>query len=176
MKALDGILGIACISLFANSPVGSNKVGDYTLNGNVLEYRAIYSARLSHPLLVQMVYELGRKALMFGLNDYSSYWNATDKEVAEVIQKGDVVKARQILDRNKDIFKRILAATDLTDPDFKKRTAEHAFNAFMNGCESIIAKPNDIVGNWKIDGKWTAHALGTEWKTAVKELVKGNKV
>ncbi len=183
VKALDAILGVACVSLFRNfdNPIRREFYGlpgEYRLPKWGIEYRTLSSAWLLHPILAHMVFELGRKALMFGINGYRQHWIATDKETTEAIQNCDVVKACAIMERNKDIFKRILSTTALVDPDHKKKTAEIAFNAFMNGCETIIAKPNDVAGNWHLDSKWQAHSFSPncEWGSAVKEFAKGNKV
>lgn len=185
VKALDAILAVACVPLFQNfdNPIRREFYGlpgEYRLPPHGLEYRTLSNAWLIHPVLMHMVYELGRKAVMFGMNGFRFAWKGSEEETIEVVKGCDVAGARKIMDRNKDMYLKLIAAAHLSYPDPKtgKSDYETAFNIFYNGLETAIAKPEDIAGNWCIDTGWTAHSDGPRknWRTCAPFFVKGEKV
>jgi hypothetical protein len=59
-----------------------------------------------------------------------------------------VALANKILARNEKVFRMILWHT------YKERTAEvcdQAYPAFRNSIESVVAKPEDVAGNWMLE-------------------------
>lgn len=179
VKALDAVLAVSCVPLFQNfdNPVRRQFYGlpgEYRLPPHGLEYRVLSNAWMIHPLLTHMVYELARKVVMFGLNDFRSSWEATEEETIETVINCDVARARQIMDRNKALLFRILDATPLK----VNGSSEAAYNVFYSGLESAIKDPEDFVNNWNLDGGWRLHSDGPckNWKTCSVHLVDGKKV
>lgn len=148
VKALDKILGVACVSLFANYDSADRRVlyglaGEYRLPKHGLEYRVLSNAWMSHPLIMNIVYELARQTIAVDSAGLMCEWDATEEETIECINKCDVELARKILKRNKIMFKNIMYS--------KFRSEEKAssiYKIFLNGMESIIENPNDVEGNW----------------------------
>lgn len=191
VKALDAILGVACVSLFAkfDNPVRRTMyglAGEYRLPKHGLEYRTLSNAWLIHPMLMNIVFDVARKAVTFGLKGLLPYWKATEKETVECINRCDVNKAREILNRNKEIFISILKScyskhfysnNNGKSPELDK-TMEAIFNMIINGLESVIATPNDIESNWNLNDTWHGHSDG-QGKNILhgwELLVKGEKV
>ncbi len=138
VKALDAILGVACVSLFENldNPVRRQYyglAGEYRLPPHGLEYRSLSDAWLFSPKVAAMVLDLARKIVEYTLSDKNT-WKATDEEVVETILLSDVTKAREILKRNEHLFKEI------------------GFNSDIDLFKPIETSVNmdDIAKNWKL--------------------------
>ncbi len=159
VKALDAILGVACVSFFGKIDDPRRRkmyglAGEYRLPPHGLEYRVLSNAWLCHPLVMNIIFDVSRKALMFGLNGYMKYWKATEQETIECINNCDVVKAREIMERNKELLQLIISK------QYGAAGAETVYNAFMSGVESIVVNPSDIDGNWNLSGTWITHSDG----------------
>lgn len=106
VKALDAVLGVACVSLFENfdDPVRRRYyglVGEHRLPPHGLEYRSLSDAWLFNPKLASMVVDLSRKVLVTVVNG-KNRWEASQEEVIECVLRSDVNIARKILKRNID--------------------------------------------------------------------------
>ena len=150
VKSLDAILGVACVSLFEKYDDPRRRLmyglaGEYRLPKHGLEYRTLSNAWLSHPLIMNMVFELGRRALTVGYNDVLNFWNATEEETIYCINNNDVALSREILARNKEMFINLLFSIC---GDQEK--AVQQYKIFMYGMDSIIKTSDDIVGNWQL--------------------------
>lgn len=162
VKALDAIVGVACVSLFAKFDDPKRRqlyglAGEYRLPKHGLEYRVLSNAWLFHPMIMNLVFDLARKAFMFGRNGFSHLWDATEKETIETINNCDVEQARKILNRNKRVFKQLLKAAY----NFGDEGLNTLFNVFINGMESVVKDPSDFEKNWNlIDGAWIYHSDG----------------
>ena len=148
VKALDKILGVACVSLFANFDDPRRRTmyglaGEYRLPSHGLEYRTLSNVWLAHPLLFMMVYELARKTIGMAEVKMMEAWDATEEETINCINECDVEKAREILMRNRDVFTALLSSIN-------SREADNMFKIYYLGLESIIKDPTDILGNWSI--------------------------
>ncbi len=157
VKALDAILGVACVSLFAKYDDPRRRqmyglAGEYRLPPHGLEYRTLSNAWLFHPLLANIVFDLGRAAASFGERDYMRFWDAKEKETVEIINTCNVDGARDILSRNEKVFKSLLKVKYAGDEKIN-----YVYNAIMNGLESVIANPEDIAKNWLLNGVWVPH-------------------
>lgn len=157
VKGMDAILGVACVSMHAKYDDPRRRImyglaGEYRLPPHGLEYRVLSNAWLFHPVIANIVFDLARTAAMFGKNKLLKHWNATEQETIECINTCDVTKAREILNRNKDL---LLALLDVKLAS--KECAEYSFKAIMGGIESVIKDPEDIVGNWGLTKKWKSH-------------------
>lgn len=158
VKALDAILGVACVSLFADFDSPTRRAmyglaGEYRLPSHGIEYRVLSNAWLAHPLLNHIVFDLSRKAAAMGEYGMMSIWNASETEVIQCINNCDVSLAHDILSRNKEVFLRIMSATY---PQFTNHTP--LFNMFIDGVGSFIKDPHNIEANWHLSGGWTSHS------------------
>lgn len=180
VKALDAIIGVACVSMFANVDDPRRRMlyglaGEYRLPKHGIEYRVLSNAWLSHPTLAHLMFDLSRKVIALGysglLNDV---WETTEQETIECINTCNVEKAREILKRpkNEAFFKSIVKwAYQYEGNSFQ----DTVFNAFLNGMESIIANPKDIEGNWELtSGEWVGHSDGKD-KNATRLIRSANQ-
>ena len=180
VKFLDKVVGVACVSLFAKLDDPRRRMlyglaGEYRLPAHGLEYRTLSNAWLCHPLIKHMVFDLARTVLTMQLKGYGNLWVASEEETIRCINTCDVALAKEILERNKHLFKMILSTKYGTEDLY----LETAFNVFMNGVESVIQDPSDIAGNWAISkDTWTGHSgtLGKCWNNAKKILIEKKKV
>lgn len=151
VKALDAILGVCCVALFAkyDDPLRRKYyglAGEYRLPPHGLEYRTLSNAWLIHPLLMNFVYDFGRKVLVFGHKGYMENWKGSEEETIRCINTCDVKLAHEIMERNKETILKIMGAA------YKRGESdsltEAMYNIFYNGLDCIIKNPNDIPGNW----------------------------
>jgi hypothetical protein len=157
VKALDAIMGVAGVSMFAKYDDPRRRImyglaGEYRLPPHGLEYRVLSNAWLFHPVIANIVFDLSRSAAMFGKNNLLKHWDATEAETIEVINTCNVEGARAILRRNKELLIKILDVK-LDDMGCSK----YAYKAIIEGMESVIKDPSDIVGNWGLTKKWKSH-------------------
>lgn len=183
VKAIDAIAGVACVSLFANfdNPVRRRFYGlpgEYRTPQHGLEYRTLSSSVLCHPAIMNLVFDLCRSALKVGAADIQFVWQADEKEIIDTIRGCDVQQARKILTRNKDVFHKILDWGYLIKGGDKNLMRKHAFQAFLNGVESVVKDPTDVAGNWCLDGKWVGHSDGKDknWSLAYRTLEEGKLI
>ena len=180
MMALDAIIGVACVSLFAKQDNPRRRfmyglAGEYRLPPHGLEYRTLSNSWLCHPFASNIVVDIARKAFMFGFQGLLDAWKATQEEVIECINTHNVEMAREILNRNKELFSKII---DSRYQNVEQTTV--VLNTFMNGIESAINDPSDVLSNWNLnkDGtfKDSSGIYHHEVRHAVKTLITGKKV
>lgn len=166
VKSMDAILGVACVALFGAYDDARRRrmygmAGEYRLPPHGLEYRVLSNAWLFHPVLANIVFDLGRTAAMFGAKDLMPLWNCTEEETIRVINECDVLGAVNILEANRELMIKLLDVMyKKTDHmDFRKKS-EYVFEAMVNGMDSIIANPADIEGNWDLTKTWRKHGDG----------------
>jgi len=179
VRALDAILGVCCVSLFAkyDNPIRRQfygLAGEYRTPKHGLEYRALSNAWICHPMISHLIMDLARKCLVFGEKGFLKYWETTEEETVGCIQNCDVDIAHKIMERNKATLLKIFKAayTYLSD-----KQLENAYHIFYDGVDAAIKNPNDIAGNWKLDGGWVVHS-GADGATCNAGMVKyddGNK-
>lgn len=164
VKTLDAILGVACVALFAKHDSGKRRqmyglAGEYRLPKHGLEYRTLSNAWILHPFIMHLVFDLSRKVLVFGEKGMLKHWNGSEQETIKVINKCDVDGAKKILERNKEMFIKLLKAAypALTAPALEK-----LYLVFLNGMETAIKDPTAIETNWGVDGGWVTHTAGKE--------------
>ena len=176
VKALDAICAVMCVSLFAEFDDPKRRIlyglpGEYRLPPHGLEYRPLSNAWLCHPVITNLVFDLARKALMFGKNGFLPCWKASEEETLHTIINCDVERAHAIMDRNKDIISKIFKSSySYADEE----SIEMLFSAFKNGISSIVKDPNDLVSNWKLEGNWIPHS-GSPYESCVKKLISCRK-
>lgn len=178
VKALDAIVGVACVSLFASidDPIRREyygMAGEYREPAHGLEYRTLSNGWLRHPAIMHLVFDLARRSTGFGNNGLRRYWKSTEEETIEVIQTCDVKKAREILKKNKDLVIKLLKFPYRYD-----NCAELGYETFLEGIESVVDDPSDIVGNWRLLEYWSSQADGgnATWREACKRIDSGRKI
>lgn len=172
VKSMDAILGVACVSLFANydNPLRRELyglAGEYRLPKHGIEYRVLSNAWLIHPLLAHLVFDLGRTAYMVGIKDkLAELWDCPEVETIRIINECDVDAAREVLKKNEHVLKLLIEVKYLRwwtmgEGLSTAKAAEYAYNAFLNGLDSIIEDPRDIEKNWELlTNKWAGHSDG----------------
>ena len=171
IKALDAIIGVACVSMFASLDDPRRRMlyglpGEYRLPAHGIEYRTLSNAWLCHPLITNLVFDISRKVVLLSQRDlFTRVWNATEEETVNCITNSDVASARIILQRNKDIFLKLCTAA------YKGNTPEKInkiYELFLNGVETGVDNPSDIIGNWLLDNDtWKSHneSIGKNFKS-----------
>lgn len=180
VKALDAILGVACVSLFAKFDDPKRRQlyglpGEFRLPPHGIEYRVLSNAWLCHPLIMNMVFDLARKVVVIAEKDMFKYWEHKEADTIKAIMKCDVKLARTILRKNKDLFMGIVGSIANVE-DMKQ--AEKVYKIFLGGMESVILKPTDIAGNWTLEGEWVSHSDGINknWVKAREAILSKKKV
>lgn len=168
VKALDAILGVACVSLFGSYDDVRRReyyglAGEYRTPKHGLEYRTLSNVWMCHPVVMNIVFELSRKVIsMVDANLFKSMWKADEEEILEAINNCNIPLACEILTRNEEVFKALLAS--FTRYMTNKET-DAIYNAFMFGVENLIENPDDVEGNWNIGkGVWVGHCDGAAKK------------
>lgn len=155
VRILDKILGVACVSLFANfdNPIRRQfygQPGEYRTPPHGLEYRVLSNAWLSHPLIFHMVFDLARAAAGLVESGYSGLWQAEEQETIETILHHDVPRARAILARNSSVFRGVISSAG----GGYQSGAAVAERIWTSGMESAVNDPEDIAGNWRLGRVW----------------------
>jgi hypothetical protein len=179
VRTLDNILGVACVSMFAEF---DNRVrrqfyglpGEHRLPAHGLEYRTLSNAWLAHPLITHMTFDLARAAVGLQLEGLASTWKSDEKETVETIMNHDVKAARGILARNKKVFCGVLKSIGGGYTGHE----ETAYRVWANGMESAVKDPAALYDNWALEGTWVSHTEGEnkQFVRAVGILSKGKKV
>ena len=181
VKALDAILGVACVSLFQNYDNTMRRryyglAGEYRTPPHGLEYRTLSNAWLAHPFFTNLVFDVSRICVSVGYYDYLKHWKAEEKDTIECINTCNVKMAQKILKTNESMFKAVLKAC------YKGFTADRInklYDIFMAGMDSVLDKPEDIEANWQLTkGSWMNHGdgEGKQCRTAIQEVMNGRKV
>lgn len=178
VKGMDTILGVACVSLFANFDDPRRRkmyglAGEYRTPAHGVEYRVLSNAWLSHPLITNVVLDLARTAFVAGVNKVTKDWKCDEQETIRIINECDVSAARKVLQENEKLFKAILAAAY---NNYSRGIV--LYKLFMEGMESAVAEPHNITKNWQLDqlDSWVSHCNGKEKNVATSfPLLKENK-
>lgn len=178
VKALDAILGVACVSMFGKFDDARRRqmyglAGEYRLPPHGLEYRTLSNAWLMHPVVAHMVFDLGRSALMFGKLGFMKFWTTSEEETIRIINECDVEAAKLALNDNMDVFMQILSQRYGGEDTAK---SQFACDIIMNGVETLVEDPYDLEKNWSLTNKkWTTHSEGIG-KSVANALKVGGKV
>jgi len=158
VKALDAILGVACVSLFANYDSRKRRhlyglPGEYRLPPHGLEYRPLSNAWLCHPFIMNLVIDVARKVLVLGQKGLLNLWQGNEEETIDIMIRSDVEGARESLKRNKEIFIKILESCYVIYNRWATpQDLEMFYGIFLNGLETAIADPSNFVKNWYLNG------------------------
>jgi hypothetical protein len=154
VEALDGILGIAGVSLASGIDTPERrkmygKCGEFRLPIHGIEYRVLSNFWLSHPAISHLVFELTRRAVMLGTSGlYRTCWDGPQSEIKDVVNANDVNCARAIIKRNRHIYFGALRSVWGSGP-----VTEMALRTIENGIGTVISDPLNIEANWLIGGK-----------------------
>ncbi len=181
VRALDDVLGVACVSMFAefDNPVRRQYYGlpgEYRLPAHGLEYRTLSNAWMMHPLAFHMTFDLARMVMSLGYNGVRDKWVASEKETVETIINHDVKQAREILKRNEKVLKGILRGAHGAYDSH----ADVAARIWQNGIESAVKDPTEIAANWELHEKtrWARHSenYNATFARCAADLKEGKKV
>lgn len=177
VKALDAILGVACVSLFDRLDNPARREfyglpGEYRLPPHGIEYRTLSNAWLVHPLVGNMVVELARGAFAVGFNGLNRHWKTPEQDVIDIIRSSDVERARASIADNSEMFDAVLGTTIMAND------AKLARRCFMEGLDSFLNNPTDIEKNWDMGKPWISHCEGfnMNWTKARIPIGEGKKV
>lgn len=181
VKALDAILGVACVSLFANQDDPKRRelyglAGEYRLPPHGLEYRVLSNAWLIHPMIMNMVFDIARVALTVGFQDLLVHWNTTEEETINCINKCNVRLARQILKRNEEMFLQLIKSAY---KHFDDKQVKAVMKIFLRGMEYAVKDVSAISTNWNLEtNDWAFHTNTDNKNTTVgmRTVITGKKV
>lgn len=168
VKALDAILGVWSVGAAASfdNPIRRRYYGlpgEYRPTSYGLEYRSLSNFWLMHPALTHIMFEIARATISLVLAHQEHNWVAAEDEVIRAIITSDARAAREILNRNKDVF------TSLLSDAVCETGANEALRAGMHGLESVVPAPTEIERNWLLTGDytWQSHSEGANcsWKS-----------
>ena len=154
IKALDAILGVACVSMFGkiDDPIRRKYyglAGEYRTPSHGVEYRTLSNAWMCHPNISYIVFELARKVITLVDKGMFKHWQYNESDVISCINECNIPLAMEILHQNEAMFKDILMSFCYQRPE----TTQVVYNTFIAGVEVLIKDPNDLVSNWNLDGK-----------------------
>jgi hypothetical protein len=157
LQALDAVLGVMCVSLFEGHDDPRRRLmyglaGEYRLPPHGLEYRTLSNAWLSHPLIANIVFDVGRKAFALGEMGLLKLWDGNPQETVDCINNCDVKKAREILKRNEAIFKKIIKGAY-----YYEGKVNFVHKIIMEGMNTVLVDAGNIERNWNLNGHWIAH-------------------
>jgi Phage phiEco32-like COOH.NH2 ligase-type 2 len=153
VKALDGILGVAGVSLAANfdNPERRRmygKAGEIRLPKHGLEYRVLSNYWLASPLIFHLTFELMRLAWKMGEQGmFSICWQGSEEEIRDIINWHDVKGARKMLSNNMPVLQEILRQR-MVCGIWKQPQVDKIIETIMNGLETVVKDPEDVAGNW----------------------------
>lgn len=180
IKALDAILAVACVSLFEKYDDPRRRQlyglpGEYRLPPHGVEYRTLSNAWMVHPLITHLVFDLSRKAFMFGRKGFLKHWKHDEKETLDCIIKCDAPKAREIMIRNEAILLEIIKAAY---PNAKPGEIAAVLKVLHKGVDAIVKDASDFEKNWSLDGSWKVHSEGENKCVyhSFDKLLQGKKV
>lgn len=124
----------------------SKSVGEKEIKTQGTEYRTLSNFHLSSPYVFNMVYEIGRLVYQLSWSRAFELWASDEFETRTAVNECDVKMARDILKRNKEMFKWLLRHKGTLN----KETIDLIYNTGINGIESVIKDPEDIEKNWEL--------------------------
>lgn len=149
VKALDAILGVACVSMFGAFDDPRRRelyglAGEYRTPSHGLEYRPLSNVWMCHPTVSYIIYELARKVVSMVDSKLFHMWQYNEKDVIECINTCNIALACEIIKQNQEVFKALLSSFCYQDKDKIKVV----YATFMLGVEELITKVDDIENNW----------------------------
>jgi hypothetical protein len=157
VRALDGILGVASVSLARNWDISERRrmygrAGEFRLPKHGLEYRVLSNYWLCSPLIFHLTFELMRYAYRIGESGaFYALFDGTEDEIRSCINHCDVELACKLIERNAGLYSNIFRAIWGTH----ERASKKAMDTLMNGLEEAVPQPDNIINNWSsYDGSY----------------------
>jgi hypothetical protein len=153
VRALDGIVGVAGVSLARNWDTAERRrmygrAGEFRLPKHGLEYRVLSNFWLCSPLIYHLVFELTRYAYRIGeAGAFDALYKGTEEEIRNCINRCDVGLATKLIEANAALYNHIFVAI----PGWKNRPAKQAMETLRNGLEEVVDYPNNVIENWHYD-------------------------
>jgi hypothetical protein len=178
IKALDGILGIAGVSLAdgLDSPERRTmygRAGEFRLPKHGIEYRVLSNFWLCHPAIMHLVFELARSTVRMAVGGfYRNCWvGSQDHErIQTIINGNDVPEARKMLKANLSVLYCMLK--DAWPKKLDANELKTTLDVLMNGVDAGVSDPLDIHGNWDLEGRtvWQSGGRhsGGQWASQVQ--------
>lgn len=158
VKALDAILGVACVSMFGQFDDPRRReyyglAGEYRTPPHGLEYRPLSNVWMCHPTAMYIVFELARKVITLVDNDLFKYWKYDEQDVISCINECNIALACEILRMNEEMFKDILSSfcyNQGNGSNGRTDLVQVVYNTFMFGIEKLISNVDDLENNWSL--------------------------
>ncbi len=176
VKVIDMIAGVCSVSLFEKFDSARRRMmyglaGEYRLPSYGLEYRVFSNAWLAHPLVANLVFDLTRQSVRAWDCGLYKQIKQTEKEVIEIINTCDVEAARKYMKRNKSVLMLIFDSIYID-----RVKSAMVFKMWYRGMHTFVDNAEDIEGNWKLNGSWTAHGNLDDILGSFEQLLFGRKV
>jgi hypothetical protein len=158
VRALDGIVGVAGVSLARNFDNPERRrmygrAGEFRLPRHGLEYRVLSNFWMCSSLIFHLVFELARYAYRIGESGaFDCLYEGTEEEIRSCINHCDVQLAGKLIERNASLYDHIFRTIwhDGT------RAPRKAMETLRNGLEVAVDRPEDVLNNWRISGLYAA--------------------
>jgi hypothetical protein len=153
VRVLDSLVGVASVLWFQGmeNPIRRQfygRAGEYRRPKHGLEYRTLGNAWLRHPAIFHLVYGFARTSLQFARSGLAKYMEVCPEQVKEVIDSYDIKGAKEIVQKNKAVFKSILNHSH--DP----KPVASAMKALQGGLGEFMSSPDNIEKNWRNRLEW----------------------
>lgn len=150
-KALDRIIGIISVSLFAGyeNPIRRKFYGlpgEFRVTPYGMEYRTLSNAWLFHPIVTHLVWDLARLSLLMLSNGLINEWKCEEDRIIHTILNCDIHESRKIINENCDLLLSMLAR--LYNSDTINRNTTGLYGAILGGVDSFISDFRNIEKSW----------------------------
>lgn len=170
IRALDRIVGPISVSLLrglddSRRRAYYGRAGEYRKPKHGLEWRVLSSTALSHPILVNLMFDVARIAQSLPAGQYAHLWQVEggDERIQHIINDYDDEDARTLLKENEPVFKGIINSLYGTSRGntLAAKLPEKVENLILNGAMEFL-DANDIERNWRLGAnqQWTNHSNG----------------
>jgi hypothetical protein len=158
VKWLDRVSGVISVSLFQGLEDYRRrkfygKAGEYRLPKHGLEYRTLSSAIWISPVLVHILWDFARIALMISVNpELAKHWTYySDDKVSNIINNYDVKEAKGLIKSNESIIKTILHYLY-----HNEMATKAAYEMMLAGAANYF-DITQIEKNWYLGEDWHTH-------------------
>jgi hypothetical protein len=157
VKALDAILGVACVGLFGAFDDPRRRelyglAGEYRTPSHGLEYRPLSNVWMCHPTITYIVFEMARKIISLVDAGMFKYWKADEKDTIAAINDCNMPLACELIKQNEQMFRDLLMSFCYQDKD----KVNAVYNMFMTGVENYVDEVDNVEKNWRLtDGQCT---------------------
>ena len=177
VRLLDAVMGVANVTLAGEKYLVRERrryygrAGEYRFHEGVspadpyqepplaaihrLEYRVPDTVVMCHPAIYNLFVDLARLVMKMGAQGMGFLWHADEDEVRACINEGDVSLGRKILLENEVMLERFLERAygcwKTTKAATSQPRVKYGIRTLLEGVESLVARPTDVVGNWMLD-------------------------